>query len=73
MRHAALEQLCTLVGGFDGADGRRHATIPGTNRPAKVDRRDRTPRNPVGDVAVIGYLAMPRVGHLSKHFISLDI
>ena len=53
MRHAALEQLCTLVGGLSGADGGRRATITRIHRPAKVGRRDWTPVHPVGDVAVI--------------------
>ena len=53
MRHTAIDKLCTLVGGFSGADGILRATITGTHRPDKVGRRYRTPRHPVGDVAVI--------------------
>ena len=53
MRHAALEKLCTLVGGFSGSDGVRRSTIPGTHLPSKVVRIYRTPGHPVGDVAVI--------------------
>ena len=53
MRHAALEQLCTLDGGLPGADDRRRATIPGTYWPAKMVRRDWTPVHPIGNVAII--------------------
>ena len=53
MRHAALEQICTLIGGFSGADGGRCATIPGNHQPAKVGHRDWTTGNPVRYVAVI--------------------
>ena len=37
MRHVTLDQLCTLVGGFSGADVGRHAIIPGTHWTAKAD------------------------------------
>ena len=53
MCHAALKQLCTLVGVFAIADGGQRANIPGTNLPAKVGCRDWTPGNHVGDVVVI--------------------
>ena len=53
MCHTALEKLCTLVGGFSGADGGRLAKIIGTHRTAKVGRRDWTHGHPVGDVSVI--------------------
>ena len=53
MRHAALERLCTLAGGFYGADGGRREVIPGTYRQANMGRRDWTPGHIVGDGAVI--------------------
>ena len=53
MRHAALNKLCTLDGGFAGADGRRRAAIPVNYWPSKMGCRDWTPGNPVGDVFVI--------------------
>ena len=57
MRHAALEKLCTLVGGFAGANGGRRATIPGTHRPDNMGRRYQTPEHPVGDVT---FIELPR-------------
>ena len=53
MRHAALKQLCTLSGLFDGSDGGQCAIIPGTHCPNKMVRIYCTPGHPVGDVAVI--------------------
>ena len=53
MRHAALDQLCTLVGGFSRYYGIRRATISVTRRPSNVGRRDRAPVHHVGDVVVI--------------------
>ena len=53
MRHAALKQLCTLVGGFTGADGGRHEMIPGTYWTDNMGRRDRTSGNSNGDISVI--------------------
>ena len=53
MHHTALEKLCTLAGVFSEADGGRCAKILGTYQPPKLGRRDRTPGNPVGDIAVI--------------------
>ena len=74
MHHAALEQLCTLVGVFAKTDGGRSAMIPGTHLPAKVFRRDCMPGHPVGDVAVIELPSRcPGLGTSSKHSISLDI
>ena len=53
MRHSALGKLFTLDGGFTGDDGRQSVTIPGTYQPAKMGRREWTPGNPVGNVAII--------------------
>ena len=53
MRHANLNKLCTLAGGFSGSNVGRRATIPGTYWTAKIGRRYRTPGNAVGDVTVI--------------------
>ena len=53
MRHAALEKLCTLDGGFSGADGEQRATILETHLPDKMVCRYWTPGNTVGDVTVI--------------------
>ena len=53
MCNDSLNKLCTLAVGFSGADGRQHATIPGTHRPAKMGRRDQTPVHPIEDVSVI--------------------
>ena len=53
MSHAALEQFCTLVGGFAGADEKWRVTIPGTHLPAKASFRYQTPGYPVGDVSGI--------------------
>ena len=53
MFHVALKQLCTLVGGFTGADGGRHEMIPGTYWTDNMGRRDRTSGNSNGDISVI--------------------
>ena len=53
MRHAYLEQLFTLAGGFVRADGGLCATIPGTYFPAKMGRRYQGPVHTVGDVSGI--------------------
>ena len=71
MRHAALERLCTLVGGFSRYYGIQRATIPVTHCPAKVVRKDRAPVHHVGDVIVIklprdapGWAPRTRIPHL---------
>ena len=53
MCHATLKKVCTLDGGFYGADGRRCATITGNHRPDKMGCRDWTPQHPLGDVTAI--------------------
>ena len=65
MRHAGLDKLCTLVGGFYGANGKKGKTITGNHWPDKVGRRDQTHGHHVGDV-LSSYLLMPRVGHLEQ-------
>ena len=52
-RHATLEQLYTLAGGFTVADGGWCAAIPGTYQPAKMGRRDWAPEHTAAGVAVI--------------------
>ena len=73
MCHAALEQLCTLVGGFSVSDGGRRATVPGTRRLDKVGHIYQTPGHPVGYVAVIKLPRNARVGRLEQAFHILDI
>ena len=53
MCHTALGKLCTLAGGFSGADGGHRATILGTYWQANMGRRYWAPGNLVRDVTVI--------------------
>ena len=69
MRHAALDQLCTLVGVFAKADGRRRATIPETHSPSKVGRiYIGQPDILLETLLPSSYLVMPQIGHLEQVF-----
>ena len=73
MCHAALDQLCSLVGEFSGDDGVQREMIQELIGQLYWAVENGRLKILLEMLLLLSYLAMPRSGTSSKHSISLNI